>query len=85
MASWCSHTVECCKHCDQADYQPGFGPRTLLICDGCATAGAHLACEEKATGVTLTEDIFNAGHLWFCSVVRLAHWPLCLSMAGHRP
>ena len=69
MASWCSQTLETCKHCGQSDYEPGFGPRTLLICDACQTIGAHLACEES-TGVTITEAIFAAGHVWYCSEVR---------------
>lgn len=69
MTPWCSGDVERCKHCGKADYQAGFGPRTLLICDCCQTVGAHLECEEKATGVTLSEGICNAGHKWYCEQV----------------
>ena len=69
MPPWCSSDVERCKHCGEHDYQTGFGPRTLLICDGCQTVGAHLECEEKATGVRLSEDICNAGHKWYCEPV----------------
>ena len=71
MASWCNGDVERCKHCGEPDYQEGFGPRTLLICDCCQIVGAHLKCEERAACIKLSADICNAGHKWYCEQVTL--------------
>ncbi|KAK9908360.1 hypothetical protein WJX75_006723 [Coccomyxa subellipsoidea] len=65
--SWCSDASEICKHCKKPDFQEGYGPRTLLLCDGCETTGSHVECEEHLTGRKIGEDVLTAGHNWYCS------------------
>lgn len=67
--SWCSDASEICKHCKKSDFQEGYGPRTLLLCDGCETTGSHVECEEHLTGRKIGEDVLTAGHNWYCSKV----------------
>ena len=69
--SWCSNASEICKHCKLSDFQEGYGPRTLLLCDGCETIGSHVECEERAHGTKIGKEILTAGHSWYCSKVRI--------------
>jgi hypothetical protein len=58
-----------CKYCKKPDYQAAYGPRTLLICDGCEVRAAHIQCEEQSTGKKISESVLTAGHNWYCSEV----------------
>lgn len=59
---------ERCKYCGEADYEFGFGPRTLSVCLCCQAVGVHVACEEKAKGTRLTEEVVE-NREWVCSQV----------------
>lgn len=58
---------ESCVHCGQADYQEGFGPRTLILCSSCGALGTHVACEEGATGIPIQEHHVRGMCEWHCS------------------
>ena len=65
-----STETEICKHCKLSDFQEGYGPRTLLICDGCESVGSHVECEERDTAKKISEEMLAAGHNWYCSKVQ---------------
>lgn len=67
--SWCTSASEICKHCKLSDFQEGYGPRTLLICDGCETIGSHIECEERVTCKKISVAALTGGHSWYCSEV----------------
>ncbi len=68
---WAVPVSEACKHCGQEDYGIGFGPRTLLQCSCCQGSFAHVECEEKAIGRSLSEESLACNNEWFCSEVHL--------------
>ena len=63
---------ECCHVCGEADVSDDFGPRTFMLCCGCADLGTHVECEEAILQTQLTPE-FVASEDWFCSKVGLLH------------
>lgn len=64
----CKH--EHCQHCGHSDFEVGVcEPRTLLICECCQYAAAHIECEEADKKVEYTEERLSSGHTWYCSKV----------------
>ena len=63
-SEWATAASEACKYCGREDYQPGAGPRTLLVCSCCQGGAAHIECEEAATGAPPGDGD------WFCCQVR---------------
>ena len=67
---WFAQKHEHCQHCGSADFEVGVcKPRTLLICDSCQYAAAHIECEEKSKGRTFSEETLKSGHRWYCCKV----------------
>ncbi len=59
---------EACVHCGGVDFQPGFGPRTLILCCACLDRGTHVECEERAKSITI--DPCHMSSEWHCCNVR---------------
>ena len=69
--SWFPCKLEHCQHCGSDDFDVGVcEPRTLLICECCQYAAAHIQCEEKISGFKLSPETLSSGHTWYCSKVR---------------
>ena len=67
---WFAQKHEHCQHCGSADFEVGVcKPRTLLICDCCQYAAAHIECEEKSKGTTFSEETLKSGYRWYCCKV----------------
>lgn len=83
---------EDCVVCGGTDYQPGYGPRTLVFCDCClGGAATHIECWHAHSGELLTEDrLASPAFQWFCSeasagVRRSGPQPAAAAAAGSPP
>lgn len=91
---WYKFDVDCCRDCFSEEWQPDFGPKTLLICGSCAAEAIHVGCYEKELGRTLDKEQVATSE-WFCSEVSsdapstgvscpAARWPLGAAAAANQ-
>lgn len=62
--------AEDCIVCGSTEFEPGFGPKTLVTCDCCLDKGVHVECWQRRCGEELTEArLESPAFQWFCSEV----------------
>lgn len=62
--------AEDCIVCGSTEFEPGFGPKTLVTCDCCLDKGVHVACWQRRSAPELTKArLESPSFQWFCSEV----------------